>query len=546
MTTKTVADAMADALIEAGVEIVFGLPGGEVVAVLDGLRRNNIRFVLAHNESDALFMADVYARLSGKPGVVLTTLGPGAANAVAGASHAHLDRAPVLIITAQMPTHLHSHHTHQLIDLHALYAPITKASLPLEGTGAAATLRAALQLTQQGRPGPVHLTIDKETAEQPALDGAAPASLQPPAMTPPPHPTDSEQFTLARNRLAAAERPVILAGLGLESERPYEALRALAEAAQAPVITTPKGKGALPDDHSLAAGTLGLTRTDPVYEVLDEADCIIALGFDVVELVKPWDQPAPLIWLAPWPNHDPAIPAEAEFVGPMAPVLQQLADLPLTSNPNWGATRVAAFRDKLAQNVPSDPAPGRMRPQAVFRAVREHLPAESAVAVDVGSHKILGSLTWPALTPNRFFLSNGLSCMGFALPAMIAAAMAAPDQPAVCFTGDAGLAMVSGELALLAQYQLPVIVVVFHDAAIDLIRSHQVRAGYPVFGTEFFAPDFTQIAQAYGLPARRVTTETECAAAVQEGVATRRPMLIEAMIDPTGYPTTPATAAATP
>jgi acetolactate synthase-1/2/3 large subunit len=339
--------------------------------------------------------------------------------------------------------------------------------------------------------------------------------------------------------LTAAQRPVIIAGLGLEPEQPYEALQALAEALQAPVIVTPKAKGALPDSHSLSAGTVGLTRTDPVYELIDEADCILALGFDVVELVKPWEQPAPLIWLAPWPNEDPTLAAEIEFVGAMKPVLNQLSDSTFQPDPAWGAQRVAAFRQQTAAAPLPEPAPGRLLPQTVMAIARQYLPDESPVAVDVGSHKILGSLTWPAHVPNRFFLSNGLSSMGFALPAMIAAALAVPDQPALCLTGDAGLSMVIGELAVVAARQLPVIVVVFNDSAIDLIRSHQVRAGYPVFGTEFASPDFSRIAAAYGIEGRRVTTPAECQAAMQQAVAARRPALIEAMIDPISYPTTP-------
>jgi acetolactate synthase-1/2/3 large subunit len=201
--------------------------------------------------------------------------------------------------------------------------------------------------------------------------------------------------------------------------------------------------------------------------------------------------------------------------------------------------RVAAFWRKQANQSLPEPLPNRLLPQTVLEIVRQALPAESPVAVDVGSHKILGSLTWPTDVPNRFFLSNGLSSMGFALPAMIAAALAVPDQPALCLTGDAGLSMVIGELAVVAARQLPVITVVFHDNAIDLIRSHQVRSGFPVFGTEFTSPDFTQIAAAYGIDAWRVTTEAECAAAIEAAVASGRPVLIEAMIDPISYPTTP-------
>jgi acetolactate synthase-1/2/3 large subunit len=260
---ETVADVLVEVLREAQIGVVFGLPGGENVEVLDALRRGGIRFVLVHNEPSAVFMADATARLTGSPGVCLTTLGPGATNAVAGVAHAYLDRAPVLVITAQKPDRLLPDYTHQVIDLNALFTPITKRSVKLRPEGARETVRRALDLATAGRPGPVHLQISNDDAE----------------------------------------------------EGPYEALRELAEAAGAPVITTPKSKGSLPADHPLAAGTIGLTSRDPAYDILYEANCVVAVGLDVVELVKPWDIRSPLIWVAPWANEDPQLPAHAELVG---------------------------------------------------------------------------------------------------------------------------------------------------------------------------------------------------------------------------------------
>ncbi len=538
----TVAEILVDTLATAGVDTVFGLPGGEVVEILDALRRRNLRFVFAHNESSAVFMADAMARITGKPGVALTTLGPGATNAVAGVAHAYLDRSPVLVITAQKPDALLPEYTHQVLDLHALYTPITKGSFKLTAQNVQTVTQQALALAQAGRPGPVHLQISNEEA---TLAGGewraqnAPASSAPLTVGSDQAQTITEKVTLARELLTKARRPVIVAGLGLEPEQPYTALCELAEAANAPVIVLPKGKGAIADDHPLSAGVIGLTRTDPAYEILDEADCIIAVGFDVVELVKKWEQSAPLIWIAPWANEDPVLPAQVELVGPMAPVLQQLADSDFATSTAWGAPRVAAFHQKQAQRTLPEPAAGRLLPQQVLTTLRNQLPRDTLLAVDVGSHKIHSSLAWPTHTPNRFLVSNGLSCMGFALPSAIGASFALGGQPTVCLTGDAGMAMVMGELAVLAQWQLPVIVIVLNDSAIDLIRSHQVRAGKPVYGTEFPSPNFAQIAAAYGLAAARVTSEPEYAAALTTALASGRPMLIEVMLDPISYPTTP-------
>jgi acetolactate synthase-1/2/3 large subunit len=533
----TVAESVAAHLRAAGVEFVSGLPGGENVELLDALRRAGLRFVLTHHESSAVFMADATARLTGKPGVCLTTLGPGAANAIAGVAHAYLDRAPVLVLTAQVSETLHLQHTHQFIDLHALLAPITKGSFQIQPDNAPEAVPAALQLATSGRPGPVHLQISNDIAAQPVdTHPAAPTPPQPVA----PAPADCKA---ARSLLAQARRPVIVAGLGLEPERPYTALRQLAEAIGAPVITTPKGKGALADDHPLAAGTIGLTRADPAYTILDEADCILAIGFDVVELVKPWDQPAALIWLAAWPNADPALAARAECIGRLEPALAELATAACVTAPDWGVARVAQHRAALAGHELPVPAPDRMLPQSVLAALRRVTPHDVIFTSDVGSHKILASLTWPTYTPNSFLVSNGLSSMGFGLPAAIAAGSVSNGRPVICATGDAGMAMTLGELGVLARLNLPVIVVVFHDAALDLIRAQQLRAGKPIYGTEFANPDFVQVAEAYHIDGYRVTSEAQCAVAVAAALATRRPALIEAMIDPASYPTTPSRSA---
>ncbi|RLT38703.1 MAG: thiamine pyrophosphate-binding protein [Chloroflexi bacterium] len=535
---KTTAQLLADSLYAAGISVVFGMPGGEVVAILEAMRQRGIRFELMHHETSAVFAADGYARATGGIGCVLTTLGPGATNAVAGVAHAWLDRAPVVVITAQKPDDLLPDYTHQVVDLHAIFAPITKRTVKISAANAATAIPETIALTTAGRPGPVHLQISNEEAVKVAggrWQAVAGGDASHSEFT-----IHNSPFSISSfDSFLAAQRPVILAGLGLEPEAPYTALRELAEVANAPVIVLPKSKGALPDDHPLSAGTLGLTRTDPVYEILDEADCVLAVGFDVVELVKKWEHPAPLLWIANWANEDPVLPAVAEYVGPIGPILQQLSDNSFATDPAWGVARVQQLREKLAARSLPTPEAGKILPQSYLAAMRRHLPADGLLAVDVGSHKIFSSLEWPSLHPNRFFLSNGLSCMGFALPAAIGAAMARPDEALFCLIGDAGLAMCLGELSVLARLKLPVTVIVPVDNAIDLIRSHQMRQGAPIHGTEFPAPDFCAIAAAHGIPSAKVTNEAECDAALARAAASGGPFLVEVHIDPIGYPTTP-------
>lgn len=533
----TVAEVLVDQLADAGVEVIFGMPGGEVVEILDAIRRKGLRFVLTHNEASAVFMADAMARMTGKPGVSISTLGPGATNAVTGVAHAFLDRAPLIHITAQKPDNLLPDYTHQVLDLHALYRPITKGTYKLTAESASATICHAIRLTQEGRPGPIHLQVSNEVACLTASDTRYETRDTR-------HETTLGQgldgrMAEARALLQQAQRPVIVVGVGLEPEAPYGELQEFAETANAPVIVTPKVKGALSDRHELAAGTIGLTRTDPVYNILDKADCVIAVGFDVVELVKPWQHDAPLIWIAPWENQDPVVPAAVAFVGPMGPILQQLADSDFGTDEAWGGRRVALHREQFAAKTLPEAEVGRLQPQTVLASLRRLLPDDVLMAVDVGSHKIFNSLSWPAYAPNRFLLSNGLSSMGYALPSAMGASLALNGAPSLCVTGDAGMAMVLGELGVLASLQVPVIVVVLNDGAIDLIRSHQVRSGKPVYGTEFTSPNFAEIAAAYTLNSSRVTNEDELNAAVAAALHANQPAIIEVMLDPKSYPTTP-------
>ncbi len=524
--------ALAQALREAGIARVCGLPGGENVELLEALRRLGIDFVLVHNESSALYMAAAAARITGRPAACLTTLGPGLANAIAGLGHAWLDRVPLLLLTAQVPAALAGRHTHQLLDQLALTRPLTKAVHALQpGDDPRAIVQELLRVAVSGRPGPVHLQLSRDIASGPAASVARP---RPFAWPSPPSP-DLTDLARARALWRGARRPLILAGPGVDAQGCHAQLLALAQAARAPLITTPKAKGAIPSTHPLAAGVIGLTRADPVYALLAEADCLLAIGFDVVELVRPWEAAAPLIWLAPWANVDPCLPAAAAFTGDMVPVLRRLLDSSGAAEAAWGAARVARLRESLAQRRFPAPARGRMAPRDLLAALRQAAPPDTALAVDVGSHKILASLEWPAPRPGRFLVSNGLSCMGYGLPAAIGAGLALDRAPTLCLTGDAGMAMVLGELELLTRLSTPVVTIVMNDAALDLIRLAQHRAGAPAWGTEFTNPDFVKVAAAWGIPALRSADAAECEAALREALRARQPLLLDALIDPAAY-----------
>lgn len=528
----SVAAAVAGRLQAAGIDTVFGLPGGENVHLLEALRRTGIRFVLSEHENAAAFMASAAAQLTRRPSVCLTTLGPGAVNCTAGIAHAFLDRCPVLLITAQMAAGLQPRHTHQLVDLHRLFAPITKATLDLAPAGAAETVGEALRIASAGVPGPVHLQLSNDVARldaEPAAAGGASAVDAPPQVVP-------ADLDRAAAGLAAAERPVVVAGLGLEPEAPYRALRRFAERLGAPVLSTPKAKGALPASHPLGSETIGLTRTDPGYDLIAEADRVIAVGMDVVEVVLPWSAPAPVLWVAPRRDRIGAAAAEQALIGPVGATLAQLTER-LREPRSWGARRAAHYRQarrSRSRAAADRAAAGTIAPQEVLREARAALPPDAVITTDVGSHKILAALEWDAELPNRYLVSNGLSVMGFG-PAAAAGAALAGRAPVLCVTGDAGLLMCAGGLATLARLSTPVLLVVLVDGALDLIRAHQRRAGAQPFGTEFPAPDAARIGAAFGLPAVTVGAAAELRAELARALQRPGASVIGVRIDPACY-----------
>ena len=548
------AGAVAGGLRAAGIDTVFGLPGGENVHLLEAMRRAGVRFVLCEHENAAAFMASAAAQVTRRPAACLTTLGPGAVNCTAGVGHAFLDRCPVLVFTAQMPDALQPRHTHQLIDLHRLFAPITKATLAVTPGHAAGVVREALRIACSGTPGPVHLQLANDVAaldvepaalddaavggaacartaaatdEPPAASEAAPAAALPP----------SAELARAAAGLAAAERPVVVAGLGLEPEAPYAALRAFAERLGAPVLTTPKAKGAAPASHPLGSETIGLTRTDPGYGLIAESDRVIAVGMDVVEVVLPWSTPAPVLWIAPQRDRIGAPAAEQALIGPLGPMLAELTEQLPQSLSGWGAERAAHYRQarrRRSRAAAGRAAAGATAPQDVLREARAALPPEAVVTTDVGSHKILAALEWDAELPNRYLVSNGLSVMGFG-PAAAAGAALAGCAPVLCVTGDASLLMCAGGLAALAQLSSPVVMLVLLDGALDLIRAHQRRAGATPFGTEFPAPDAARIAAAFGLPAVTVDNAAGVRRELEQALARAGASVIAVRIDPDCY-----------
>ena len=532
---STCAEVLACSLHDLGVRTVFGLPGGENVRILDSLREQGIEFVLVRNESSAAYAASARWTLTGELQACLTTLGPGITHAAAGVGHLWLDRAGVVVISACTAEASGPMHTHQVLDQEHLMAPMVKAHIKVEPDNVHA-VRDVCSLAMEGRPGPVYVQISNEVAGLPAAGGGIDPEPRPAKPEP-----DMEGVEKALALMARARRPVVVAGLGARDASLRISVQTVAGSLQAPIVATPKAKGIVPDSHPLAAGVIGLTRTDPVYELLEQADLVIAVGFDVVELVLPWEFDGALVWVAEWPNVDPPLPADVELTGDVAGHLGGLAQAaePATG---WIDTDFHAFRRDRTVPAPKAAAEGRVSPQAVMRSLRRYSDPDAIMTVDVGSHKIHFALDWPTHDVSGFLLSNGLSCMGFGLAGAIGAATLDPGRQVICVIGDGGLSMCVGELGLLRELGVNVKVVVMQDEALDLIRVAQLRAGSPVQGTEYgVSVDHARLAAAFGITGRRVTDNASLDDAVRTACVQTGPYLVEVMLDPVSYPTFPST-----
>src|SRR5712691_88133 len=427
----TVADVLIEGLRRAGVQRLFGVPGGgSNLELLEAARAQGLPFVLCHQEAAACIMAAVTGELTGAPGAVLSTLGPGVAASANGLAHALLDRSPLVYLAERHPAGVLTFATHQALDHPAFLRAIVKDSLTVTAESAADQIALAAELALAQPRGPVHLDLPADIASQPS-----PATV--PRPTPgAPSPPSVADLDRAADMIRRARRPVVLAGLQCRGED-SKWLRALVEALPAPVLTTYKAKGAVPDPHPLAMGVFtGGVLEEPV---VGRADLIIAFGLDTVELIpRRWSYTAPVLSLVRGPSQGGAgyfTPA-LEVVGDLGVMLEELAPRLHQHHADWDVAEVDRLR-RERQRALEIGVPG-LAPHRVVQIARELTPAGTIATVDAGAHMFQAAEYWQAVEPGEFLISNGLATMGFALPASIAAQLVRPEQRAVCFTGEIG------------------------------------------------------------------------------------------------------------
>lgn len=528
---RTVATALADYLRQAGVTHVFGYPGESVVDFMEAARDAGPAMVAAVREASAAFMAEGAAMRTGRIGACLSTLGPGSTALLNGVTGANLDRVPLLAVSGQVDSPREQYWTHQIVDQGRLFAPVTKLAARLEPGSADTVLRRALRTATAERPGAVHLTVTTDAFGMTVTGNGG---------TVPPLTSAAASVDVYGDeplrQLRAARRPMLLAGAGAVRCGAEAALAELASRAGLPVVVGAMAKGVLSEDHPYFAGVLDMAGHRVIWDLLASADLIVTAGFDAVELITPWRLDVPVLHVDTTPNTDQVYPAAVEVVGNVAVALSWLAES-WDGAPRWSEAQVDAHRGVLRQGWQEGYAEGRLNPSEVVTTVRSATPAGTVMTTDVGSHKIMAGQAWTSYRPRETLITNGLSAMGFGLPAAIGAAISGPDDPVVCLTGDGGFAMTATELSVAARLGLGLVVVVFSDGSLNRIELHQAAVGYPLTATAVDRVDIPALAESLGCDGVRVEKVAGLEKALSSAFVSGRvrPLVIEARIDTSQY-----------
>ncbi len=496
-TAPRVADTVAATLYAYGIRHAFGMPGGEVVTLIDGLERAGIAFHLARHETAAASMAAGASVTTATPGLLVTTVGPGLANAVNGIADAAQEHVPLVVISGIVDRATRARYTHQVIDQAQMLRPLVKASFEVEPESAGSTVARALAIALTEPMGPVHLDLSPAVA---AMLDPAPRVLHPTLIsTPSARADDPAILSLARD-LSHAERPLILAGFEAARANAGGHIVRLAEAIGAPVLTTYKGKGLIPETHPLALGGAGLSPlADAVLlDLVRHSDLILMIGYDPIEMRLGWLDPvieaeriAEITAAAP----DHAMHHAATRIAANTGAVTAALATTVSPRKSWPGGEPMRAKSQLEAHFATQADWG---PHAIIDAINEAAGRDGLVTVDSGAHRILLSQKWVAARPLSLLQSAGFCTMAAALPLAIGAKTADPARHVFAVMGDGGLEMGIGELATLRDLGHPVTIVVFQDRSLALIALKQASAGLAAAGVSLGETDFATIANGFG------------------------------------------------
>ena len=532
-TSSTAAEVLVRCLEAEGVRYIFGIPGEENLEVCQALGESSIKFVTVRHEQGAAFMADVYGRLTGKAGVCLATLGPGATNLITGVADANSDGAPLVAITGQVGTERMHLTSHQYLDLNGLFAPITKRTKQIvRPDSIPEVVRIAFKHAQAEKPGATHIDFPCDIAAMRVEAGPATTPILPPharAEYP-----DTRDVAAAAALVNAAKHPVILAGSSAVRAQGADAITHFAEGLRIPVVTTMMAKGVIPCNSPYAAGTIGIPQMDYQNEMLDEADLVVCIGYDLVEY-------APRKW-----NHRPDRPlvhidaTMAHVNSYYQPSVQVVGDI--ASALSWMGERCdrheepvrvqelrARRREEFCAIATSDAFP--VKPQRVLSDVRRVMGPEDILISDVGAHKMWVARHYGCYEPNTCIISNGFASMGIAVPGAIAAKLVHPERKVLAVTGDGGFMMNCQEVETAVRLGVPIVVLIFHDDSYGLIKWKQDdRYGEHRF-VDFGNPDFVMFAESMHARGYRISSADELMPTLQEAFASGQVCIIDCPVD---------------
>ena len=527
--SMTGAELFVRCLENEGVEYIFGIPGEENIDVMDALLGSSIKFITTRHEQGAAFMADVYGRLTGKAGVCLGTLGPGATNLVTGVADANMDRAPIVAIAGQgATTRLHKE-SHQILDLVSLFEPISKYSTQILAPEIIPEIvRKAFKVAEQEKPGASFIDFPENIAKEPVKDKEPLLVQSATAPAPPP-----EKVAQAAQIISSARFPIVLAGNGVLRDRAHEELVAFAEKANIPVATTFMAKGAIPVSHPLSLGAVGLQASDYVACGFDRADVIVCVGFDMVEYHPHlWNKSgqAKIIHVDLEPAEvDEHYVLEAGVIGDVSQSLEALTKQ-VEKKDDFNA---ATLRETIIEELNAHEEDGGfpIKPQKICSDLRKALAPDDIVISDVGAHKMWMARMYQAEAPNTCIISNGFASMGIGVPGAIAAKLAYPDRKALTVTGDAGFMMNSQEIETALREGIAIVILIWNDSKYGLIEWHQLRHFGRSSHIEFTNPDFVKYAESFGAKGYRVNAANELLPTLKKALADDTVVIVDCPVD---------------
>jgi acetolactate synthase-1/2/3 large subunit len=522
-------DVLVECLEAEGVRFVFGIPGEETLDLNESLDRSSIEFVPVRHEQAGAFIADVCGRLTGRAGVCLGTLGPGATNLVTGVADAFLDRAPLVALTGQVDMERMHKESHQHLDVLEIMRPITKWNARVSDPAIIPeVVRKAFKVAEAEKPGATHLELPEDV-----MRAEFDARPLPGNRTVQPGPADDDVL-LAAQAIRGARRPIVLAGNGVVRQHASEALREFAHTTGLRVAETFMGKGLVGADDPRSLGAVGLQAGDYAMAGFDSADLVIAVGYDLVEHDPRFWNPDGDIRIVCIDSLAAEIDAhfvpEVELIGNVATTLDRLAEECGQLDDVGGSDRLRMLVGGWLTRAQED-STFPMRPPRILFELRRALGRDDLLVSDVGLHKLWIGRMYPAYEPNSVLIANGLAGMGFAVPAAIAAKLVDPDRRVVAVSGDGGFMMNCQELETAVRCGTPFVNLVWENRQFGSIAWKQERRFDRHFGTDFGNPDFVQLGRAFGLPSWRIQSADELGARLAHALTLDEPSLIVVPVD---------------